>query len=131
MESIANSDNLNSTEEEIVSQVLRGHRSGHIRGMGGDVIPTQSSSSRARHATHSDDDDECRIKQQETEKRLEELLSHISSLESSHATMHASYATMQASHATMQAQLDSILLHIRGLENLAYPIYFFTHTNIK
>jgi hypothetical protein len=24
-----------------------------------------------------------------------------------------------------------ILLHIRGLENLAYSIYFFTHTNIK
>jgi hypothetical protein len=41
--------------------------------------------------------------------------------------MQASHATMQASHATMHAQLDSILLHIRGLENLAYPIYFITH----
>jgi hypothetical protein len=30
MESITNSNNLNSTEEEIVSQVLRGHISGHV-----------------------------------------------------------------------------------------------------
>jgi len=74
--------------------------------------------------------DECRIKQQETEQRLEESLSHISRLEASHTTMQASYATMQASHATMQAQLDSIILHIQGLENLSYPIYFFTHTQI-
>jgi hypothetical protein len=44
--------------------------------------------------------------------------------------MQASYATMQALHATMQAQLDSIILHIQGLENLSYPIYFFTHTQI-
>jgi chromosome segregation ATPase len=101
--------------------------------VGGGVIPTQSSSSHVRHATQYGNHDECRIKQQENEKRLEELLSRISKLESSYATMQSSYATMQSSyatmqsshatmqalHATMQAQLDSILLHIRGLENLA------------
>jgi len=37
MESMANDESLNSTEEEIFSQVLRGHRSGHVRGMGGVV----------------------------------------------------------------------------------------------
>lgn len=101
---------------------------------GGGVIPTQSSSSHVRHATQYGNHDECRIKQQENEKRLEELLSRISkpessyvTMQSSYGTMQSSYATMQALHATMQAQLDSILLHIRGLENLAYLIYFFTH----
>jgi hypothetical protein len=99
MESIANSDNVNSTKEEIVSQVLGRHRSGHVRGMGGGVIPTQSSSSRACQAILFDNHDEWTIKQQESEKklqeiekRLEESLSHIS--------------TLEASHATMQGQLD-------------------------
>jgi hypothetical protein len=141
MESRANDDNLNSTEEEIFSQVLRGHRSGHVRGMGGGVIPTPSSSSRARHPTQFASHNECMIKQQETEIRLEESLSHISTLQASNATLQESYTTLQASNATlqasyttlqssydtMQAQLDSILQHIRGLENLAYSIYFFTY----
>ncbi|XP_062173692.1 uncharacterized protein LOC133879172 [Alnus glutinosa] len=128
MESMANDDNLNSIEEEIFSQVLRGHRSGHVRGMGGGVIPTPSSSSRARHPTQFAGHNECMIKQQETEIRLEESLSHISTLQASNATLQESYTTLQASNATlqasnatlqssydtMQAQLDSILQHIRG-----------------
>jgi hypothetical protein len=112
MESVANSNNLNSTKEEIVSQVLRGIAQDTFKEWGGGVIPTQSNSSRARHTTQSYNHDEYRIKQQESKKkqqetdnRLEESLSHISRLEASHATM-------QSSYATMQAQLDSILLHI-------------------
>jgi hypothetical protein len=62
MESRGNDDNLNSTEEEIFSQVLRGHRLGHVRGMVGGVIPTPSSSSSTHHTNQFSSHNECSIK---------------------------------------------------------------------
>ena len=71
MESIvANSDNTNTSQEDIVLKVLRGHRSGHVRGKGCGVIPTWSNSSTTCYAAQLHNHDECMAKQLETEKKL-------------------------------------------------------------
>jgi hypothetical protein len=64
---VANSDNVNTREEDIVLKVLDGHHLGHVIGKGCGAIPTQSTSSSAQtHHNH----DECLVKQLETEKKL-------------------------------------------------------------
>jgi len=45
IESIANTDSVDCTKEEIISQVMGGARSGYVRGMGCGVVPTPSNSS--------------------------------------------------------------------------------------
>ena len=71
MESIvANSDNTNTSQEDIVLKVLGGHRSRHVRGKGCGAIPTRSNSSSA-YSQHNHD--ECLAKQLEIEKKLAEM----------------------------------------------------------
>ncbi|GLT52918.1 hypothetical protein SLA2020_262270 [Shorea laevis] len=59
-------DSVDSVDEaSIVTEVLGGPRSGHVRGMGYGVIPTSSSASRLRDTTQFDGHEECRKKQEE------------------------------------------------------------------
>jgi hypothetical protein len=67
---VANSDNVSTNREDIVSKVLGGHRSWHVRGKGCGAIPTRSNSSSA-HNQHNHD--ECLAKQLETKNKLTEM----------------------------------------------------------
>jgi hypothetical protein len=107
MELRVNSENVNTSQEDIVSQVIGGHRLGHVSGMGCGAIPTRSSSSCVHYAAKLDNHNECKIKQLETEKKLEDSLER-------QAKMAESQAAMQVECATLRAQMDMILLKLGG-----------------
>ena len=82
MESIvANSDNVNTSQEDIVLKVLGGHHSGHVRGKGCGAIPLWSNSLSAHNH------DECLAKHLETERKLAESLEKCEKLEESQVAM--------------------------------------------
>jgi hypothetical protein len=58
--------------EKIVTQVLGGRRSGHVRGMGCGLIPPPSSSSQAHSFTQFDNHDDCRKRQEDTQSELQQ-----------------------------------------------------------
>jgi hypothetical protein len=93
----ANSDSVNTSQEDIFLKVLGGPRSGHVRGKGCGAIPTRSISS-STHPYHNYD--ECLAKQLENEKKL--------------ATVKAEMKESKATQAIMQAQLERLLNHIGG-----------------
>jgi hypothetical protein len=60
-----------STEDaSIMTQVLRGSRSGHVRGMGYGVIPT-SSSSQLRDAIHVNNNEECHQRMEVMQEKID------------------------------------------------------------
>jgi hypothetical protein len=70
IESIANSNSVNTSQEDIVLKVVGGHRSRHVRGKDCGAIPTWSNSSTTCYAAQLHIHDECMAKQLETEKKL-------------------------------------------------------------
>jgi hypothetical protein len=110
MEQLANADNVDCTEEEIISQVMGGPRLGYVRGMGCGVVPTSSNSSQARQF---DNHEECRRKQQEMAESQERMREEIR-LEIQ-AEMRAE---MQTSEQRVQSKMEEmerlLLLHLRG-----------------
>ena len=109
MKSIAaNSDNVNTSQEDIVLKVLGGHRSGHVRGKGCGAIPPRSISS-STHTHHNHD--ECLAKQLEIEQKLAAMKVE---MKESKAAMEAKMKKSKETQATMQAQLERLLNHIGG-----------------
>jgi hypothetical protein len=70
MKSVAYSDNVSISHEDIVLKVIGGYRSRHVRRKSC-AIPTLSNSSSA-HNQHNHD--ECLAKQLDTKKKLAEML---------------------------------------------------------
>ena len=57
--------------EEIVTQVLWGRSSRHVRGMGCGLIPPPAISSQVHSFTKIDNHDECRKRQEDTQSELQ------------------------------------------------------------
>ncbi|XP_059452041.1 uncharacterized protein LOC132182730 isoform X2 [Corylus avellana] len=93
--------------EEIVTKVLGGRRSGHVRGMGCGLIPTPLSSSQAQSFTQSDNHDECR-------KRLEETQSELQGTKATLQVSLAKTARLEEVTEKMQATVDFLMSRIGG-----------------
>jgi len=63
----------NTKEASIMTQVLGGPRSGHVKGMGYGVIPTPSSS-RLRDVIHVDNHEECNQKMEAMQEKIDMLM---------------------------------------------------------
>ena len=57
--------------EEIVTQVLGGPRSGHVRGMGCGLIPPRATSNKEHLLTQNNSHDECKRRAEEIESELQ------------------------------------------------------------
>jgi hypothetical protein len=114
MESIvANSNNTNTSQEDIVLKVLGGHHSGHVRGKGCGAKPIQSNSSSA-YTQHNHD--ECLTKQIETEKELVEMQETQATMQvkmqDTKATFQVEIKKSKATQVAMQAQMEMLLNHL-------------------
>jgi hypothetical protein len=73
MEARVHLDSANSTEEEAFTEVLGVSRTGHVRGMGLGVVPTQPKSSRATSSSQINVHEECRKHQEELETSYQSM----------------------------------------------------------
>jgi hypothetical protein len=73
MEKLAEEGIDNTKEASIMTQVIEGPRSGHVRGMGYGVIPT-SSSSWFRDAIHINNHEECHKKMEAMQEKIDMLM---------------------------------------------------------
>ena len=102
--------------EKIVTKVLRGQQSGHVRGMGCSLIPTPLSQSQAHLFTQSDNRDKCRKRLEETQSELEETK----------ATLQVSLtktARLEEVTEKMQATVDFLMSHIGGRVRETLPMH--------
>jgi hypothetical protein len=58
--------------KEIVTQVLGGPRSGHVRGMGCGLIPTRATSNKEHLLTQNNNHDKCKRRAEEMESELQQ-----------------------------------------------------------
>jgi septal ring factor EnvC (AmiA/AmiB activator) len=138
---------------EIMTKVLGGRRSGHMKGMGCGVIPTPLSSSRTcsftqshnreyiltQHATEKKIE-ETKKKLEETEKKLEDIEKKLEGTQSDLQETNIKLAETRTEKAklvditkNLQATIDMILSRFGGLDNISLRFTFSTHmhTHIK
>jgi hypothetical protein len=94
--------------EEVVTQVLGGPRSGHVRGMGCGLIPTRSTSNKEHLLTQNNNQDEWKIKAEQMESELQQ-----SRLE--HQQTKEALQENVAQTQKLQATVDLLLARLGGL----------------
>jgi hypothetical protein len=70
-EDIVEGRSVEDRMKEIVTQVLGGRRSEHVRGKGCGLIPPNAISSQAHSFTQFDNHDECRKRQEDSQSELQ------------------------------------------------------------
>jgi septal ring factor EnvC (AmiA/AmiB activator) len=120
---------------EIMTKVLGGRRSGHMKGMGCGVIPTPLSSSRTCSFTQSHNR-EYILTQHATEKKIEETKKKLEETEKKLEETNIKLAETRTEKAklvditkNLQATIDMILSRFGGLDNISLRFTFSTHTH--
>jgi hypothetical protein len=97
--------------EEVVTQVLGGPRSGHVRGMGCGLIPTRATSNKDCLLAQNSIHDECKRRAEEIENELQQ-----SKLE--HQQTKEALQENVAQTQRLQATVDLLLSRLGGLVKL-------------
>jgi hypothetical protein len=113
---------------EIMTKVLGGRRSGHMKGMGCGVIPTPLSSSRTCSFTQSHNH-EYILTQQVIEKKLEGTQSDLQETNIKLAETRTEQVKLVDITKNLQATIDMILSRFGGLDNISLCFTFSTHTH--
>jgi hypothetical protein len=104
--------------EEVVTQVLWGPRSGHVRGMGCGLIPTRATSNKDCSLAQNNIHDECKRRAEEIENELQQSkLEHQQTKEALQANAQALEANV-AQTQRLQATVDLLLSRLGGLVKL-------------
>ena len=107
--------------EEVVTQVLGGPRSGHVRGMGCGLIPTRATSNKERLLTQNNNHDEWKRRAEEIESELQQFrVEHQQTKEALQANL--------AQTQKLQATVDLLLSRLGGLVKLYLCINLQMHT---
>jgi len=134
---------------EIITKVLGGRHSGHVKGMGCGVIPTPLSSSRTCSFTQSHNheyiltqqviekkleetekkQEETKKKQEETKKKLEGTQSDLQETNIKLAETRTEQVKLVDITKNLQAIIDMILSRFGGLDNISLCFTFSTHTH--
>jgi hypothetical protein len=113
---------------EIITKVLGGRHSGHVKGMGCGVIPTPLSSSRTCSFTQSHNH-EYILTQQVIEKKLEGTQSDLQETNIKLAETRTEQVKLVDITKNLQAIIDMILSRFGGLDNISLCFTFSTHTH--
>jgi hypothetical protein len=104
--------------EEVVTQVLGGPRSGHVRGMGCGLIPTRATSNKDCLLAQNSIHDECKRRAEEIENELQQSkLEHQQTKEALQANAQALQENV-AQTQRLQATVDLLLSRLGGLVKL-------------
>jgi septal ring factor EnvC (AmiA/AmiB activator) len=115
---------------EIITKVLGGRHSGHVKGMGCGVIPTPLSSSRTCSFTQSHNH-EYILTQQVIEKKLEGTQSDLQETNIKLAETRTEQVKLVDITKNLQATIDMILSRFGGLYNIFLRFTFSTCTHMK
>jgi hypothetical protein len=115
---------------EIMTKVLGGRCSIHVKGMGCGVIPTPLRSSRTCSFTQSYNH-EYILTQQATEKKLEGTQSDLQEMNIKLAETRTEQVKLVDITKNLQATIDMILSRFGGLDNIFLRFTFSTCTHMK
>jgi gas vesicle protein len=123
MEARVHSDSANCTKEEAFTKVLGVTRTGHVRGMGLGVVPTQTKSSRVTSSSQIDVHEECKKNREELETSYQSLCEKMAaSQERMREEIRAEMRTEM--RAEVQEEMQKLLSQFHGLENFSNRIFF-------